>query len=167
MTSRPMSKAYSVEQLAMSRRSALLLGLAWTLASTTAEARDPRVQLKVWKDPLCGCCNEWIKHLEANGFMVSAVNESNKAVRASFGMPPRFASCHTGVVDGYVIEGHVPASDIKRMLKERPKALGLAVPGMPVGSPGMDGPDFDGQRDPYQVLLVQIDGSSQVFSSYS
>jgi hypothetical protein len=82
-------------------------------------------------------------------------------------MPLTFGSCHTALVQGYVLEGHVPAADIQRLLKERPKALGLAVPSMPLGSPGMDGPAYEGRRHPYQVLLVQKDGSAQVFNSYS
>ncbi len=82
-------------------------------------------------------------------------------------MPQKYGSCHTALVQGYVIEGHVPAEDIRRLLKERPDALGLAVPSMPLGSPGMDGPAYGGRRHPYQVLLVQKDGSAQVFNSYS
>ena len=97
---------------------------------------------------------------------MSVVDEGNKSARAALRMPEVHGSCHTALVSGYVVEGHVPAHDIRRLLKERPSALGLAVPGMPVGSPGMDGPDFDGQQDPYQVLLVRKDGSAQVFNSY-
>jgi hypothetical protein len=82
-------------------------------------------------------------------------------------MPQALGSCHTAKVQGYVIEGHVPASDIKRLLADKPQALGLSVPGMPVGSPGMDGPAYGGKRDPYRVLLVQKDGSTQVFSSHA
>ena len=88
-------------------------------------------------------------------------------MRSRLGMPQKYGSCHTALVQGYVIEGHVPAADIRRLLKEKPKALGLAVPGMPIGSPGMDGPAYVGQRDPYKVLLIQKDGSVEVFNSYS
>lgn len=84
----------------------------------------------------------------------------------SLGMPVKFGSCHTARVNGYVLEGHVPASEVKTLLKERPKALGLAVPSMPVGSPGMDGPEYKGRKDPYDVLLVQTDGSASVYRSY-
>ncbi len=152
-----------------SRRTVLMTALALTSvpmawAATGAAGRTP---VKVWKDPNCGCCNLWVSHLEQNGFIVTVVDEGNKAARTKLGMPERHASCHTAVVSGYVIEGHVPASDIRRLLKDKPNALGLAVPGMPVGSPGMDGPDFDGHRDPYQVLLIQKDGSSLVFNAYS
>jgi hypothetical protein len=81
-------------------------------------------------------------------------------------MPQKFGSCHTALVQGYVIEGHVPVADIQRLLKEKPKALGLSVPGMPIGSPGMDGPAYGGRRDAYQVLLIQRDGSNTVFNTY-
>jgi hypothetical protein len=81
-------------------------------------------------------------------------------------MPQKFGSCHTALVQGYVVEGHVPVADIQRLLKEKPRALGLSVPGMPIGSPGMDGPAYGGRRDPYQVLLIQRDGSTSVFNTY-
>ena len=95
------------------------------------------------------------------------IDQGNNAMRSRLGMPQKHGSCHTALVQGYVIEGHVPAADIRRLLKEKPKALGLAVPGMPIGSPGMDGPAYGGQRDPYKVLLIQKDGSVEVFNSYS
>lgn len=149
-----------------SRRSVLagtaaLIGLhavRATAASTTA--------IQVWKDPSCGCCNDWIDHLQQSGFSVQASNDGNNGARHRLGLPRRYASCHTALVQGYVVEGHVPAADIQRLLREKPAALGLAVPGMPVGSPGMDGPVYEGRRDPYDVLLVQRDGSATVFSSY-
>lgn len=143
-----------------------LLALGSVSASTLA-AKPPAIPIDVWKDPNCGCCNDWIAHLHANGFIANPIDRGNNAARARLGMPQKFASCHTALVQGYVIEGHVPAADIVRLLKERPRALGLAVPGMPIGSPGMDGAVYGGRRDPYQVLLVQKDGSSAVFSSYA
>ena len=88
------------------------------------------------------------------------------AQRSKLGLAEKFGSCHTALISGYVLEGHVPAQDIRRLLKERPRALGLSVPGMPVGSPGMDGPAYGGRKDPYAVLLVQRDGSSSVYQSY-
>ncbi len=130
-------------------------------------AQGPKPLIEVWKDPSCGCCKDWVVHLEANGFAVKTYETGNNAKRVSVGLPTKFGSCHTAVVSGYVIEGHVPARDVMRLLKERPKALGLAVPGMPVGSPGMDGPAYGGRKDPYEVLLVQRDGSSRVFQSYA
>jgi hypothetical protein len=125
------------------------------------------MNMTVWKSPTCGCCNDWIKHLEDNGFKVEAVNvPESRHVRAKFGMPAKFASCHTGLVGGYVVEGHVPAREIRKLLNEKPAALGISVPAMPLGSPGMDGPSYRGMRDPYDVLLVQRDGSARVYASY-
>ncbi len=135
--------------------------------SSTLLAQGPKPLVEVWKDPSCGCCKDWVVHLEANGFAVKSYETGNDAKRASVGLPQKFGSCHTATISGYVIEGHVPAREMMRLLKERPKALGLAVPGMPVGSPGMDGPAYGGRKDPYAVLLVQRDGSSRVFQSYT
>lgn len=137
--------------------------LCWPLLGQTQPAL-PLVE--VWKSPTCGCCNEWIKHLEANGFRVKAYDKGNNAKRTELGLPPQFGSCHTALVKGYVIEGHVPSKEIHRLLKERPAALGLAVPDMPIGSPGMDGPEYGGQVDPYDVLLVQRNGTAKVYAAY-
>lgn len=142
---------------------ALAIGLGWALS---ARAAQPKPLVEVWKDPNCGCCKDWMSHLESEGFTVKAYDKGNTAARAAFGMPQALGSCHTAKVQGYVIEGHVPAADIKRLLADKPQGLGLAVPGMPIGSPGMDGPAYGGKRDPYKVLLVQKNGSSQVFASY-
>ncbi|HOM13629.1 MAG TPA: DUF411 domain-containing protein [Rubrivivax sp.] len=122
--------------------------------------------MQVWKSPSCGCCKDWIALLQRDGFQVQVFDEGNNAMRAKLGLAQRYGSCHTARIGAYVVEGHVPAREIRRVLAERPDALGLAVPGMPVGSPGMDGPEYGGQRDPYDVLLVQRDGSSRVFASY-
>lgn len=89
------------------------------------------------------------------------------AVKRRFGIAPQHEACHTAVVDGYLVEGHVPADVIRKLLAERPAVAGLAVPGMPIGSPGMDGPEYKGQKDPYDVVLVLADGSSKVYASYS
>jgi hypothetical protein len=146
-----------------SRRAVVAAALVVPLA---ALAQAPKPTIEVWKAPTCGCCNDWIKHLEQAGFKVKANDSGNTAIRAKLGMPNRYASCHTARVAGYVIEGHVPAADIKRLLAERPQALGLAVPDMPIGSPGMDGPAYGGRTEPYDVLLVAADGSSRVFASH-
>jgi len=153
--SRPMRRVFLLGMLA--------LGAASLPAAATARA----IAMQVWKDPHCGCCKDWIAHMEQSGFSASVVDEGNNAARARLGVAQKFASCHTALVQGYVIEGHVPVADILRLLKEKPKALGLAVPGMPIGSPGMDGPAYGGRRDAYQVLLIQKDGSAQVFTSYA
>ena len=151
--------------LMMRRRllGAVALGLGLGLSGL---ARAARPTVDVWKDPNCGCCQDWIAHLEQAGFAVQVHPTGNQAARQRLGLPERYASCHTAQIGGYVIEGHVPARDIQRLLREQPKALGLAAPGMPVGSPGMDGPAYGGRRDPYAVLLVLRDGSSRVFARY-
>ena len=125
-----------------------------------------RPQVEVWKDPNCGCCKDWVVHLEANGFDVKVNDTGNTAARTRLRIPEKMGSCHTASVGGYAIEGHVPARDIQRLLKERPKAVGLAVPGMPVGSPGMDSPLYNGRVDAFDVLLVLEDGSSRVYKSH-
>lgn len=149
------------------RRTLLLGSFALGVSSLVLAVEKQPIAVQVWKGPTCECCKDWVLHLEKNGFVVSAFDQGNSAARARLGMPLTFGSCHTALVQGYVLEGHVPAADIQRLLKERPKALGLAVPSMPLGSPGMDGPAYEGRRHPYQVLLVQKDGSAQVFNSYS
>lgn len=135
-------------------------------AGAPAPAVAPRPLVEVWKGPACGCCKDWIKHLEANGFDVRTHDSGNADARARLGMPISYGSCHTAQVEGYAVEGHVPAREIRRLLKERPRAVGLAVPGMPRGAPGMDGPAYAGQRDPFDVLLVLHDGGAPVFQSY-
>ena len=127
---------------------------------------NPRIAVEVWKDPNCGCCKDWITHMTANGFAVTVHDTGNTAIRARLGMPKAMASCHTALVGGYVLEGHVPATSVHALLKKKPAALGLAVPGMPVGSPGMDGPEYGGRRDPYDVLLVARNGGTKVFESF-
>ena len=144
-------------------------GLAVALLPTAIRA-NPRTTaptpLEVWKDPNCGCCQDWVDHMQANGFDVKVHATGNNAVRARLGLPQKLGSCHTALVGGYVVEGHVPAGDVRKLLLQKPKALGLAVPGMPVGSPGMDGAVYGDRRDPYDVLLVAHDGSTRVFNSY-
>ena len=119
--------------------------------------------IEVYKSASCGCCSAWIEHLEANGFTVRAKNvEMPAQYRKLAGIPDALGSCHTGLVNGYAIEGHVPASDIKQLLREKPKAKGLAVPAMPMGSPGMEGP----RKDAYDVLLVKNNSSTEVYKHY-
>ena len=145
-------------------------GLAIALLPSAARATPPTAAatpLEVWKDPNCGCCQDWVDHMQANGFAVKVHTTGNNAVRARLGLPQKLGSCHTALVSGYVVEGHVPASDVRKLLQQNPKALGLAVPGMPVGSPGMDGAVYGDRRDPYDVLLVAHDGSTRVFNSYN
>ena len=133
-----------------------------------ALAQQPsRLLVEVWKDPDCGCCQDWVKHLEADGFAVKVHHGGNSEMRQKLGIPGKLASCHTAVVGGYAIEGHVPAREIRRLLKEKPQAVGLSVPGMPVGSPGMDQPIYKGRKDPYDVVLVLQGGEAKVYASYN
>ena len=142
-----------------------LIGAA-TVAPRLARAATDPLAVEVWKDTSCGCCKDWVAHMQDNGFAVTVHESGNNAVRSRLGLPQELGSCHTALVGGYLIEGHVPAGDVRKLLAQKPKALGLAVPGMPVGSPGMDGAVYGGRRDPYDVLLVARDGNTRVFSSY-
>ncbi len=145
----------------------LALAGAGAWAPARAQRRDDAAVVEVWKDASCGCCQDWIVHMTQHGFKVTAHDTGNNAVRARLGLATRYGSCHTALVGGYVVEGHVHADDVRRLLREKPVALGLAVPGMPVGSPGMDGPEYRGRRDRYDTLLVLRDGTSQVFRRHS
>jgi hypothetical protein len=145
------------------RALAVMVGGAVIAPGLLAQSKP---QVEVWKDPNCGCCKDWVSHLESNGFAVRVNESGNDAARTRLGVPDKLGSCHTALVGGYAIEGHVPAREIHRLLKERPVAIGLAVPGMPVGSPGMDGAIYGGRQDPYVVLLMQRGGTTRVYQSY-
>ena len=133
------------------------LGAAVNLPASAADAVD------VYKSPYCGCCEKWVEHLQQAGFAVRTHDVNDvPAARQRLGMPERLGSCHTAKVAGYVVEGHVPADDIQRLLKEKPKAIGLAVPSMPPGSPGMESP----KPVPYNTLLVQAGGVTTVFAKH-
>lgn len=147
------------------RRALLSLGLAAPLVTF---AQDSRIGMEVWKSARCECCRDWLDHMEKNGFVVVRVhNEGNAAARQRLKIPAALGACHTALVRGFVIEGHVPAADVHRVLKLRTDDVGLAVPGMPVGSPGMDGPAYGKRREAYEVLLVGADGRTTVFSRYA
>jgi hypothetical protein len=139
------------------------------LAAALAAAFAPRalaqkaVLVEVWRSPTCGCCGEWVRHLQQNGFATKVhMVDDTGPVRRAAGMPDELGSCHTAKVNGYVIEGHVPASDIRRLLAEKPKALGLTAPGMPAGAPGMDIPN----SPPYEVLLVTAEGRASLYKRH-
>jgi len=139
-------------------RTLLLVGL---LLASSVQASE--LAIDVHRDPNCGCCKAWIRHLEDNGFTVTDHVEPDMAsVKQRLGVPPRLASCHTAVIDGQFVEGHVPAADILR-LRQRPDLLGAAVPGMPAGSPGMEMGD---RQDPYQVIDLGRDGQEAVLKQY-
>ena len=146
----------------MRRRTFLGIAVAATLVATKVAAAVPSIE--VYKSPTCGCCGKWAEHLRKDGFVVNIHDIPDvDAFRAKAGVPAALAACHTALVGIYVVEGHVPAADIRKLLTEQPKALGLAVPGMPAISPGMDaahGPAYD-------VMLFQADGTTRVYHAYS
>lgn len=150
-----------------SKRPPLYFAAAAILAVATvfacAEQKAAATQVTVYKSPTCGCCKKWVTHLKDNGFQVTAHDVQNvDPYKAKLGLPNGLGSCHTAVVAGYLIEGHVPAEDIKRLITERPAAKGLTVPGMPMGSPGMEGT----RKDDYDVLLIGKDGKTSVYASH-
>ena len=142
------------------------LALALTTGAAPILPVDPgsrKPTITVYKDPGCGCCKSWIEHLVKHGYRVDAKDTpAMTEVKHTLGVPDALTSCHTAVVNGYLIEGHVPAADIARLLKEKPKVAGLAVPGMPMGSPGMEGP----RKQHYQVLSFDKAGKTKIFASY-
>ena len=157
--SRPFATRRSALQIALT--GAVAFGAPW-LAQARNSAGD--INVTVWKTPNCGCCKAWVTHLQKNGFAVVVNDVKDTApIRVKLGMPEKMGSCHTATLGDYVLEGHVPAREIRQLLREKPKALGLAVPGMPMGSPGME---MGGTGDAYNVMLVLHDGSSRVYKSY-
>jgi len=147
----------------MRRLTHVVLGMAAIVMLTVAARPAPVTEIVVYKSPSCGCCTKWVEYLRKQGFTVVARDTSGmSAVKAELGVPDAMASCHTAMVGGYVIEGHVPAADIERLLKEHPKVVGLSVPGMVTGSPGMEG----GTPEHYKVLTFDAKGATTVFSSY-
>jgi hypothetical protein len=148
----------------MAMRPILAFLAALSLASPSFAAAEGAIE--VWKSATCKCCINWVKHLEANGFDVT-VNAADppmlERIKRQSGIGPEFAACHTAKIGPYVIEGHVPAPDIKRLVAEHPEALGLTVPGMPVGSPGME---QGAKSEPYDVLLIKKNGATEIFASH-
>ena len=141
-----------------------------TTAKTSMESSQPMMQapegaisVTMYKNEGCMCCTRWAEHMNKEGFYVTEeITRQLGAIKSEQGITNELASCHTAMIDGYVVEGHVPPADVQRLLEERPDAIGLSVPGMPEGSPGMEGPN----PNPYDVLLINSDGSTSVFSSY-
>ena len=143
---------------------AVVFGHTDSHAQSPAASKQSTVSVTVYKDPNCGCCKEWVEHLRRHAFKVTAKDTSDvSGIKRSGRVPQQLVSCHTAFVNGYVIEGHVPAEDIKRLLKEKPKVAGLAVPGMPIGSPGME---VGNRKDKYNVIAFNRDGTTSVFASH-
>ncbi|WP_294226978.1 DUF411 domain-containing protein [uncultured Shimia sp.] len=150
----------------MHRRAFLLATASLPLTTLPALAANDLI-IKVVKSPTCGCCGAWEDHLRSEGFTVEShaiPDEQLWDIKARLGLTDATSSCHTGLIDGYLVEGHVPAADIRRLLAERPEARGITVPGMPMGSPGME---MGGDVEPYNTLLIHTDGSTEVFESHS
>lgn len=148
----------------ISRRS--LLGMALAAAAPLAAgvrlSAQAKPQMTVYKSSTCGCCSKWVEHMQANGFDVKALDvEDVDKVKKERGVPVSAYSCHTGIVNGYAVEGHVPAAAVKKMLAEKPAILGIAVPGMPMGSPGMEVPS--GQKDKFDVVAFDKAGKITIF----
>ncbi len=149
-------------------QAALAVGLA---GAATVSLRNAFAQaaprIVVHKTPTCGCCGLWVEHLVEAGFEVETHDHDVLAlddIKRELGIPRELWSCHTGVTDGYVVEGHIPAADVRRLLERRPAGTGIAVPGMPIGSPGMEVGD---RRDPYDVILFGAEGASEVFAHHA
>ncbi|WP_299782866.1 DUF411 domain-containing protein [uncultured Roseobacter sp.] len=153
----------------MNRRNFILTGLASGIGAA-ALARPTLAmsgQMEVFKTPTCGCCSAWVDHIARAGFNVTARDvdqETLWTIKDRANITPELSSCHTAFIEGYFVEGHVPAEDVQRLLSERPDAIGLTVPGMPIGSPGME---MGNQRDAYDTLLALHDGSVEVFMSHA
>jgi hypothetical protein len=145
-------------------RHRLALAAALVAAVSVSPALAAGEEVTMYKDPNCGCCGKWAEHMRENGFKVKEIASAQMSeVKRSAGVPQALGSCHTAKVGGYVVEGHVPAADVKRMLTEQPKIVGISVPGMPMGSPGMKGPY---PADRYKVVRFRSDGSHGVFASH-
>jgi hypothetical protein len=155
-----MSRTLSRRQLLI-ELSAVAVGQSVLFRNAGAQTGTP---IEVYKDPSCGCCRGWVKHMEANGFTAKVTDTSDMAaIKKQHHVDAKLQSCHTALVAGYVVEGHVPATDVRRLLKEKPKVLGLTIPGMPQSAPGMDGKPFQ----PYEVLTFDATGKTGVFAKHS
>ncbi len=150
------------------RRAFLGLSLALISVTSTALNAKPKPQVQVWKTPSCGCCQAWVEHMQNEGFSVTSHNvEDTSPIRANAGIPTSMGSCHTALIGGLAIEGHVPAKEIRRLLAEtatfRSTVVGLSVPAMPIGSPGME---QGSRRDPFNVILILKNNTSRIYQAY-
>ncbi len=142
----------------------LIMGSSYAVAEEADVSGNESVEIQVYRSPTCGCCEKWVQHLKDNQFIVKDhLSDNMQSIKDKYGVPRNLASCHTAIVNGYVIEGHVPAGDIKRLLKMKSKVSGISVPGMPSGTPGME---MGGRKDSYQVISFDKEGKYRVFSRY-
>ncbi|MEX2498977.1 MAG: DUF411 domain-containing protein [Wenzhouxiangellaceae bacterium] len=155
----------AIHKLCCTTAVAVALVTTGCIAETPPEAPSAgAMEMVVYHDPNCGCCGKWIEHMEQHGFSVESVHESNmSAIKRELGVPENLPSCHTATVGGYVIEGHVPADDVMKLLDERPDAKGLSVPGMPLGSPGME---YGETRHAFDVVSFDKAGGTEIFNHY-
>lgn len=148
----------------MTRRALLLTLPAAFVGTATIVRAQSKTPIRVYKDPSCGCCSKWIDHMNANGFVASVIDGDMRPIKKQYNVPQRLESCHTTIVGGYVIEGHVPADDVKKLLAAKPKGIvGLTIPGMPASAPGMDMTPFQ----PYDVLSFDKDGKTAVYAKHT
>lgn len=143
-----------------------MIGLALAAVPAAACSRPAKAaEVNVYKSPYCGCCGAWVENLQASGLQVVVHDmEDVTPIARKAGVPDKARSCHTAIVEGYFVEGHVPATDVRKLLRDRPKARGIAVPGMPIGSPGMEQGD---RRDAYATLIVDLSGAVRVFARHN
>ncbi len=145
--------------------SVIILGSVFLAACSTSAESSSDSQVTVYKSATCGCCSDWVSYLEDNGFAVTTIETEDMAtVKDNNAVPLELRACHTALIDGYVVEGHVPVDEIKKLVEEKPNILGIAVAGMPPGSPGMDIPGFE--TDPFDVVSFDADGNVEIFAQY-
>lgn len=142
----------------------IFLAIGLMFSNIPAQAEEPTA-ITVYRSMTCSCCGKWLEHLKQNNFTIKDVpTEDMQAIKTKYGVSEKMASCHTAIVDGYVVEGHVPADDIRAMLKTKPNIVGIAVPEMPSGTPGME---MGGKKDPYNVMSFDAENHNQVFKSHT
>lgn len=140
-------------------------GVAESVWDKETPALEGQSEITVYRSPTCSCCGKWLDHMSKQGFHVNdVISENMDEIKRKFGVSPKLASCHTALINGYVIEGHVPAGDVKKLLRDKPAVAGIALPGMVVGSPGME---MGGKKEPFAVLSFDKTGNTAVFSDYS
>lgn len=148
----------------MNKIKLIIVLMLLTLNVYAEEKLVETLEIEVYRSPSCGCCSKWLAHLKENQFDVKDyLTNDVQAIKDKYGVPQNMASCHTAIINGYVVEGHVPAADIRKLLKLKPAVIGISVPGMPVGTPGME---MGGRKDAYKVISFDKNENYQVFSSY-
>ena len=146
------------------RSTAILVLASFGFSACAEQTGAGGPEMTVYRSPTCGCCGKWLEHARQSGFKINdVISDDMDTIKARYGVPEKLASCHTAIVDGYVVEGHVPAGDIQKMLQAKPQVAGLAAPGMPMGSPGME---MGGRQDAYHVVSFDKSGKAEVFAEH-